>query len=519
MTPPGALQFSFSLLVNAALLLSMTLLIDLVFRRRLVHVLARPNWLAGLVAGTMGVLLMTISTTLMTGIHFDTRSVLLAVCGLVLGPLPTAIAVAMTASYRIWLGGAVGVGVAVIVASGGLGLLWRWRLRAPLQTLRGGQIYALGLAVHGVMLGLMLFLPDRQGLPVLARISLPVLLIYPAFTAALGMLLVERLRHERDLLALQEREARYHSLFDNSRAVMLLVDADSGAIVDANPAAVRYYGWPREQLVAMQIGAINTLAAETIEAEMAAARAQQRDHFDFRHRRADGSVRDVEVFSGPLRLGGRAYLYSIVHDVSQRKATEAALDTARQRLELALRAANQGIYDLDLRTGDAVVSPEYARMLGYEPASFRETNAAWIERLHVDDRARVQQTYGDYIAGRLAEYRVEFRQRTAGGDWLWILSLGQVVERDGAGRPLRMLGTHTDITVRKDAEAELQRSNEELQRFNQAMVGREIGMIELKQQVNALCGELGRAPVYPLHFLADEAAPSTPPTAAAGREA
>ncbi|MDP3511506.1 MAG: PAS domain S-box protein [Sulfuritalea sp.] len=126
----------------------------------------------------------------------------------------------------------------------------------------------------------------------------------------------------------------------------------------------------------------------------------------------------------------------------------------KQRLKLALQAANQGIYDFNMQTGEIIVSPEYATMLGYDPASFHETNVTWLERLHPDDYPRVAQQYRDYLAGKLPEYRVEVRQRTRAGDWKWILTLGRVVTRDAAGRHIRMLGTHTDIDQQKRAEAE-----------------------------------------------------------------
>ncbi len=137
----------------------------------------------------------------------------------------------------------------------------------------------------------------------------------------------------------------------------------------------------------------------------------------------------------------------------QRKA-EAALRENEERLRLALSAANQGLYDLNVQTGEAVVSPEYARMLGYEPDELHETNAAWRDRLHPEDREPTYGAYQEYIAGQRKVYRVEFRQRTKAGDWKWILSLGRLVARDEAGRPLRMLGTHTDITERKRLEEE-----------------------------------------------------------------
>ena len=116
-------------------------------------------------------------------------------------------------------------------------------------------------------------------------------------------------------------------------------------------------------------------------------------------------------------------------------------------MRLALQAANQGLYDLNVQTGAAQVSPEYATMLGYDPADFKETNDRWVERVHPDDRERIAANYQAYIEGNIPVYQVEFRQRTRTGEWKWILSLGKIVERDPQGRPLRMLGTHTDIRL------------------------------------------------------------------------
>jgi PAS domain S-box-containing protein len=193
----------------------------------------------------------------------------------------------------------------------------------------------------------------------------------------------------------------------------------------------------------------------------------------------------------------------------QREITR-RLGESEERLRLALQAANQGTYDLNVQTGEAIVSPEYASMLGYDAAEFHETNAAWIERLHPGDKERVARAYRDYIAGRLPVYRVEFRQRTRSGDWKWILSMGRLVERDAAGQPLRMLGTHTDINDRKRMEEdllrqadELRRRNDELERFNRATVGRELDMIRLKQRVNELAARLGEAQPYGLDFLVE----------------
>ncbi len=142
---------------------------------------------------------------------------------------------------------------------------------------------------------------------------------------------------------------------------------------------------------------------------------------------------------------------------SQRKA-ETALRENEERLRLALSAANQGLYDVNLQTGKIIVTPEYARMLGYDPEEFHETKDLWVQRLHPDDREQALRIYQEFIAGRGDQFRAEFRQRTKSGDWKWILSLGKTVLRDARGTPIRMLGTHSDITERKQTEAALRAS-------------------------------------------------------------
>ena len=178
----------------------------------------------------------------------------------------------------------------------------------------------------------------------------------------------------------------------------------------------------------------------------------------------DGNERAIAETAAPIRDGTGEMLGVVVvlSDQTARYATRRALAESEERLRLALRSANQGLYDLNVQTGDAMVTPEYATMLGYDAATFRETNTAWIERLHPDDHDRVTAAYADYISGKSTEYRVEFRQRTKSGNWCWILSLGRVVARTPDGQPSRMLGTHTDINERKLNEEALRRSERDL---------------------------------------------------------
>ena len=132
---------------------------------------------------------------------------------------------------------------------------------------------------------------------------------------------------------LHESEERYRGLFENNHAIMLLIDPDNGAIVDANDAASTYYGWSIEELKMRRIDEINTLKREEVFAEMQLALSEKRNYFLFRHRLADGTIRDVEVYSGPIPLKGKRLLYSIVHDITERKKADQQVKERIKELE------------------------------------------------------------------------------------------------------------------------------------------------------------------------------------------
>lgn len=132
---------------------------------------------------------------------------------------------------------------------------------------------------------------------------------------------------------LSASEERYRALFTDSGTVMLLIDPQSGRIVDANAAAVAYYGWTQDEMCGMAVDEINTLSPEEIRAEMKRAAGLEKNHFRFRHRHADGTVTDVEVHSSPVQVGDRQLLYSIVHDITRRATAERELEHIRAGLE------------------------------------------------------------------------------------------------------------------------------------------------------------------------------------------
>ena len=136
--------------------------------------------------------------------------------------------------------------------------------------------------------------------------------------------------------ALRESEQSYHNQFANNSAVMLLIDPKDGAIIDANAAALDFYGYSRERMLAMCITDINTLPDSEVRQAMVSIPPERGKRFEFHHRLADGSVRDVEVMASSIQFGGRTILHSIIHDITDRKRAEEALRESEERFRQSM---------------------------------------------------------------------------------------------------------------------------------------------------------------------------------------
>jgi PAS domain S-box-containing protein len=307
-----------ALLHNAALLLVPAVIYDLVLVRGRNKKSLFRQILTGIALGGVGIGLLLASLRLYSGIIFDTRSVLLAVSGLFFGFTPTVIAMAMTAAFRFTQGGvATWPGIAVIFATGSMGLVWRRLRRNRIGEPTMQDLYVFGVLVHIGMLAIMCTLPPEIARRVLACIGLPVMLIYPLLTVALGSLLADRFRRERTATALEESEATYRTLFQNDHMVMLLINPETGTIADANPAACRFYGWTADELRQRTLSQINASA------ENKTAPISQQQKTGLQHRLANGSTRDVEMLNSPVTMGGRKLLFTVIQDITERNREEA----------------------------------------------------------------------------------------------------------------------------------------------------------------------------------------------------
>ncbi|WP_249071198.1 adenylate/guanylate cyclase domain-containing protein [Argonema antarcticum] len=157
--------------------------------------------------------------------------------------------------------------------------------------------------------------------------------------------------------------------------------------------------------------------------------------------------------------GEVTYLIYIGEDITERKRAEEALRQSEERWQLALKGNNDGIFDWNIKTSEIFYSPRYKEMLGYLDGEMRNDYNEWASRLHPDDINRVMKTLLDHLDRKIPYYTVEYRQQCKDGSYKWILSRGQALW-DEEGKPVRMVGSNTDITERKQAEEALRIAQE-----------------------------------------------------------
>lgn len=174
--------------------------------------------------------------------------------------------------------------------------------------------------------------------------------------------------------------------------------------------------------------------------------------FEHRCRGEDGAQRWCQVTVQPI--GDRRCLW-MAADVSSQKAEEVSRLTHAERLGYAVRGMNDGIWDWRIDSGEVYFSPRFCEMLGYAPDELPRTLSSWTNNVHPDDLQWVLAEVERHFAGQTERYETTHRVRTKSGEWLWILDRGEVVAWDATGRPLRMVGAHTDLTAQKRIEQQL----------------------------------------------------------------
>ncbi|MCX6086052.1 MAG: PAS domain S-box protein, partial [Caldiserica bacterium] len=383
-----------ALVGNAALLLSLVYIYDLLNVFRWVSSTWIRQAIAGIAVGAVGIFVMLMPWTFVPGITFDTRSVLLAVSGLFFGTIPTVVAVLMTAALRVALGGGgVVMGVSVIVASGAIGVAWRHARNRELATLSFQTLYALGLVVHIVMLALTFTLPPTSAIPVFHSIALTVIIIYPIATAALGMLMADRLRRDQAAGTVRESESRFRALFEQAAIGVAKVETATGRFVLINQRYADVVGYSREELLALDFQTITFPDDRLNDAHnMNLLVSGQVREFttEKRYRRKDGTQVWADLTVSALWNPGEEPTYdmAMIEDITERKRAEEALTSSVSLLKATMDSTADGILVVDLAGRITLWNQKFTDMWGIPDE---------IMSRHVDKLAL------DYVLQQLAQ--------------------------------------------------------------------------------------------------------------------
>jgi diguanylate cyclase (GGDEF)-like protein/PAS domain S-box-containing protein len=247
-------------------------------------------------------------------------------------------------------------------------------------------------------------------------------------------------------------EQKYQQLFTDINAPMILIDPEDGSIVDANKAAVEYYGHPLETLKNHGVSLINTRSYPEIKKAITELVDEGKNSCIFQHRLASGEIRDVEIWSGPLHIDNKQILYTIVHDITARVQAEHALLESESRFKTLTNLSPVGTFFTNAKGICNYVNNEWVKITGRPESYWR--NRTWTEAIHEADKEKIIADWARIVL-KHETFEVECRICKPDGSICWILCRATAIKESDRGQDL-FIGAVIDISDRKQIEHELQ---------------------------------------------------------------
>jgi len=252
---------------------------------------------------------------------------------------------------------------------------------------------------------------------------------------------------------LKKSEERYRSLVESISDVIYEFDSQ-GIVTYVSPVIRDIMGYDPSDIIGRNIlEFVHKVDLSHIAERYSELRKGIEFPSEYRFISKSGDIRWVRtktrpIMEGDMFSGARGTLI----DITDRKQVEESLRESEERLEFVLKGSQLGFWDWNLETNEVKRNDRWAEMLGYKLHDIEFTVKQWVDFIHPDDQAAATRSIQEHIEGRTAMHKLEYRMRTKDGQYRWILDQAKVVKYDLEGRPIRMSGTHTDITESKQAE-------------------------------------------------------------------
>lgn len=294
--------------------------------------------------------------------------------------------------------------------------------------------------------------------------------------------ITEKVQQKQDLIAAKEKieksEEIFRKAFYTNPEAITITRIDNGTYISVNNGFVRMLGYSEKEAIGHSSLELNiwhdisnrNYFIETIKKDGII------ENFETKFQTKNGKIIDGIVSSAVIELDKIPHILSIIRDISYRKMVENELRESKEQLNFAFEGSNDGLWDVNMKTGAVFINSRGCEILGYLPNEMDEVVKVWSDLVHPDDLPATNSKLQAHIENKSTVFEVEQRLRTKSGEWKWILSRGKVVSRDADDLPLRMTGTHTDISERvafKEAlimkNMELEASEEEIHAANEEL--------------------------------------------------
>lgn len=269
---------------------------------------------------------------------------------------------------------------------------------------------------------------------------------------------VLRFQVKRAKIKIIQSESRYRDIFENNHAVMLILDPQTGSIIDANPAAVNFYGYTRTTLQRMTIFEINILPKADLLTELSQIKNHTSHFFYFKHRLASGEVHDVEVYSGPIRFENNNYLYSIVQDVTEKQRALKSLKESEEKLNTIFNVVPSGMGIISNRVF-IEVNARFCEMTGYTKSDLIGVNSLIVYPSHEEWDNVGKEKYRQIK--KTGKGMVETKLKHRDGSIINIIMSSAPIDPDDYSKGTVFVAT--DITLRKKHEEEIRELNTRLE--------------------------------------------------------